>query len=173
MGKASIIWKVIEKIIRKVLKLMLGLFHKKLTEEMFNAIMQFIKFGIVGISNTIISYILNIIVLLLLQPLGVSWDFVAGNIVAFVLSVLWSFYWNNKLVFSVQEGEKRSIRKALLRAYVSYGFTGIILNNILSYLWINVLDISKYTAPLINLVISVPVNFVINKLWTFKAENSG
>ena len=121
-------------------------------------------------TNTVISYVLNVLVLLALKPLNVSWDFIAGNMVAFILSVLWSFYWNNRFVFTVQEGQHRSIWKALLKTYVAYGFTGIILNNILSWLWINVLDISKFIAPLINLVISVPVNFIINKMWAFKTE---
>lgn len=163
-------WDIIENVIKVILEFAFGLFHKKLEEKMFRAFMQFVKFGIVGASNTIISYVLNVIVLVLLQPLGVSWDFIAGNVVAFVLSVLWSFYWNNKFVFTMQEGEKRSVWKALLKTYIAYGFTGIIVNNILSWLWINVLGISKYIAPLINLIISVPVNFVINKLWAFRTE---
>ena len=121
-------------------------------------------------TNTVISYVLNVLVLLALKPLNVSWDFIAGNMVAFILSVLWSFYWNNRFVFTVQEGQHRSIWRALLKTYVAYGFTGIILNNILSWLWINVLDISKFIAPLINLIISVPVNFIINKMWAFKTE---
>ena len=77
--------------------------------------MQFVKFGMVGLSNTLLSYILNVMVLLILMPFSVSWDFFAGNIVGFVLSVLWSFYWNNRLVFTVKEGEHRSMWKALLK----------------------------------------------------------
>ncbi len=131
---------------------------------------QFIKFGIVGVSNTVISYLLNVLVLYTLASFNLSWDWLMGNIVAFVLSVLWSFYWNNKYVFTLEEGKERSIGKALLKTYISYGFTGIILTNILSYVWINCFGISKYIAPLINLVVSVPLNFIINKLWAFKAE---
>ena len=29
---------------------------------------------------------------------------------------------------------------------------------------------SKFIAPLINLIISVPVNFIMNKMWAFKTE---
>ncbi len=114
---------------------------------------------------------LNVLVLLALKPLNVSWDFIVGNMVAFILSVLWSFYWNNRFVFTVQEGQHRSIWRSLLKTYVAYGFTGIILNNILSWLWINVLDISKFIAPLINLIISVPVNFIINKIKYINCTN--
>lgn len=173
MGKQSKVWKAIEQIARVILEFVFGLFQKKLDEEMFCALMQFVKFGIIGVSNTIISYVLNILVLIFLQPFSVSWDFIAGNIVAFVLSVLWSFYWNNKFVFTMQEGEERFILKALLKTYIAYGFTGIILNNILSWICINMLGISKYIAPLINLIISVPINFVINKMWAFRTDKKG
>ena len=132
--------------------------------------MQFVKFGIIGLSNTVISYILNVAVLLILSPFSVSWDFFAGNMVGFLLSVLWSFYWNNRFVFTMQEGQQRSVWKALLKTYLAYGFTGIILNNILSWLWITKFGISKFIAPVINLIVSVPLNFIINKLWAFRAE---
>ena len=100
------------------------------------------------------------------------YDYILGNTIAFLLSVLWSFYWNSRYVFGLEEGEKRSPWKALLKTYISYGFTGIILSNILSYVWIRVFGISKYLAPLINLVVSIPVNFLMNKLWAFKGEKT-
>lgn len=142
--------------------------HISVAERTVTGLVQFIKFGLIGATNTIISYVLNILVLLFLEPFDVSWDFIAGNVVAFVLSVLWSFYWNNKLVFIVKGGESRPILKTLMKTYLAYGFTGIVLSNLLSYLWINVLSVSKYVAPLLNLIISVPLNFVINKKWAFK-----
>lgn len=142
--------------------------HLSVLNKNWEGFMQFVKFGIIGLSNTVISYILNVAVLLILSPFSVSWDFFAGNIVGFVLSVLWSFYWNNRFVFTVKDGEHRSIWKALLKTYLSYGFTGIILSNVLSWVWITQLGISKFIAPVINLLFSVPINFVMNKLWAFK-----
>ena len=48
-------------------------------------------------------------------------------------------------------------------------FDYAILNVIwrLVYLWIEILKISKYIAPLLNLTISVPVNYILNKSWAF------
>lgn len=161
-----------EEKIKQKIKRILNVFSPTVSDNTVDNILQFIKFGIVGASNTVVSYILNVAVLFLMEPLNVTWDFVAGNLVAFVLSVLWSFYWNNRFVFTVKEGEARSIFTALLKAYISYGFTGIILNNILSWIWIHAIGISKFIAPLINLIISVPLNFVINKFWTFKSKKS-
>lgn len=149
-----------------------GIFHLEISEDKTASLVQFVKFGIVGASNTVISYVLNVLVLLAMRPLSVSWDFIAGNVVAFVLSVLWSFYWNNRFVFTVKDGEQRNLGRTLCKTYLSYGFTGILLNNILSWLWISVIGISKYVAPMINLIISVPLNFIINKFWAFKIEES-
>lgn len=151
-----------------ILHRILDFLHIKHTEGMIASLLQFIKFGIVGVSNTLIAYCLNITVLLLLRPYNLSWDYVVGNIVAFLLSVLWSFYWNNKYVFKLGDGQKRAIGKTLFKTYLSYAFTGIVLNNILSFVWIDMLHISKFTAPIINLLVSVPLNFIINKRWAFK-----
>ncbi len=130
---------------------------------------QFMKFGIVGVSNTVISYVLNVMVLKWMEPLAVSWDYIVGNIVGFVISVAWSFYWNSRFVFKAKRKGARRTLQGLLKAYMAYGFTGVILNNVLSGIMIHVWGISKYIAPLLNLIVSVPLNFVINKYWTFKA----
>ena len=129
---------------------------------------QFIKFGMVGVTNTLLSYFLNIATLYLLKDKGLSYDYMIANVVAFLISVLWSFYWNNRLVFETKQGTK-NILKALLKTYISYGVTGIVLNNILSFLWIDVIGISKLIAPMINLIFSVPINFLLNKYWAFKS----
>ncbi len=153
--------------LERIIRAVLGAFHIRPRDGTVHTLAQFVKFGVVGLSNTAVSYAINVGVLLLLRPYHLSWDYIAGNVVAFVLSVLWSFYWNNRFVFSVKNGEHRDIWRALLRTYMAYGFTGIILNNVLSTIWINVLGISKLIAPMLNLVISIPLNFVIIKLWAF------
>ncbi len=160
----------IEGWIRTAIAAFFRLLHIPLKENTLQSLVQFVKFGLVGVTNTAVSYVVNILVLKLLQPYHLSWDYVAGNVVAFLLSVLWSFYWNNKYVFRKGEGQKRNLGKALLKTYVAYGLTGIVLANMLSWVWINVFGISKYVAPLINLVISIPLNFIINKFWAFRTQ---
>ena len=159
-----------DRVVRSIVTFLLKIIHKEKQENLVNTLTQFVKFGLVGATNTAIAYGINVLVLKILQPYNLSWDYVAGNVVSFVLSVLWSFYWNNKYVFTTEEGQKRNLWAALLKTYISYGFTGIILTNVLSWLWIDVLGISKYIAPLINLVFSIPINFVMNKLWAFRTS---
>lgn len=165
MGKT--IYGFIEKIYMFFVELLFKIIKKDLTDKKRQTFKEFLQFGLVGVSNTIISYLLYVVTLLLVSKSGVKFDYIIANIVSWLLSVLWSFYWNNKFVFKKEEGEKRNIWAVLFKTYVSYGFTGLILNNILSVLWVSVLHISKMLAPIINLVISIPINFFMNKLWAF------
>lgn len=132
------------------------------------------RFGIVGAWNTVFSYAINVCCLLIFKKMGIlsvaDLDMYVANTIAFILSVLCSFLLNSRFVFTLEEGQSRSFWKALLKSYLSYGFTGIILNNILAYVWVGIFGISKFVAPLISLIIAIPINFFMNKLWAFKTE---
>ena len=162
---------VVDDLVRKVVRFLAKRTHREINGSVEETVTQFIKFGLVGVSNTLISYVLYVISLLLLQrfPALEAINYILAQIVAFVLSVLWSFYWNNRLVFKQEEGQHRTIIGTLLKTYVSYSFTGLFLNSILLILWVQFLGISEFVAPIINLLISVPLNFIINKFWAFKA----
>lgn len=135
-------------------------------------IVQFLKFGIVGVSNTVIGYLLNVGTILLLRDYEVSWDYIAGNTVSFILTVLWSYYWNSRFVFTQEDGQQRIWWKALLKTYASYALSGIVISNVLSWAWIGLAGISKMVAPLLNLFVTVPLNFFITKYWAFKSEKN-
>ncbi len=166
------VWVLISLIFFLVFHLAYKVTGKQLTEETVSAFLQFVKFGIVGVSNTIISYLIYAVSLLAFRKYGMftSTDYLVAQFVGFMLSVLWSFYWNNKAVFVLEEGKQRSVWKALLKTYVSYSFTGIFLNTLLIYLWVDLMHISEFLAPMFNLVINVPINFLINKCWAFKVK---
>ncbi len=143
----------------------------RISDKKLSFLIQFFKFGIVGLSNTIISYSIYCLTLYVLKPFQLQYDYFIGNILSFVLSVLWSFYWNNKYVFKVENGKERNIFFALVKTYMSYAFTGLLLNNVFAYVWIDILGVNKNIAPLITLIISVPINFIMNKLWAFKTTS--
>lgn len=138
-------------------------------QDKYDALIQFVKFGIVGLSNTVVSYAIYVVSLIVLQKAVIlpDIDYLIAQFIGFFLSVLWSFYWNNKFVFQDNEG-KRNLWQALLKTYMSYAFTGLFLNSVLSLLWVEVFQWSKMIAPIINLLVSVPLNFIMNKFWAFK-----
>lgn len=159
-------------IIHTVLLLLCRITKNNYQQATEDALMQFIKFGIVGLSNTLISYVIYAVSLLLFQRFAIFGTnaYLVSQVLSFVISVAWSFYWNNKYVFTQNEGETRSIWRALLKTYISYSFTGLFLNTLLLILWVQMLHISEFIAPIINLLVSVPLNFIINKFWAFRSK---
>ena len=159
-------WNVLNKVMGFVV---FRILHLNPTEEKWNAFLQFVKFGIIGVSNTIVSYVAYVAFLLLFQKgkILVGIDYLVAQFIAFLLSVLWSFYWNRKYVFKANH-EQVPWPQALLKTYLSYAFTGIFLNSVLSILWVQYLGVPKLIAPIANLLLSVPINFLLNKFWAFK-----
>ena len=124
---------------------------------------QFIKFGIVGVSNTLINlgvYYFCIYVLGLHYQLA--------NLIGFFVSVTNAYYWNSKYVF---KGDGKRSWSEHIKQYgktvTAYGGT-YLLGVALLWLWVEKLHIPEGIAPLINLIITIPLNFVINKFWTFR-----
>ena len=171
MNIAKTFWNIIETITRFFL---LKVFRLKLNEEQIQGFLQFVKFGLVGVTSTVFSYVTYLVSLLLFQKAHFfpKYDYLVAQFVAFVLSVLWSYFWNSRLVFKKEENEHRSIWRTLAKTYASYAFTGLFLNTVLSYLWVDVIGISKLIAPIINLTVSVPINFFMNKLWAFRSKKT-
>ena len=132
-------------------------------------IIQFLKFGIVGLSNTFISYFTYVAFLWLFEHLVVftRYDYLIAQFIGFVTSVVWSFYWNNKYVF-VASSAKRNVLRSFVKTFISYASTGLVLSSVLSYIWVEFLFIPKLFAPIINLMITVPLNFILNRNWAFK-----
>ena len=131
-------------------------------EQIKNLIIQFIKFGTVGTINTVLSYaITNGAYYLLHLHEQIS------NIIAFVITVFISFMLNGRFVFT-ENKEERNFWKSLLKVYASYSITGVFLTAILLYIEEELLGIPHYIATLMNLVVTIPINFLLNKFWAYK-----
>ncbi len=142
-----------------------------MAENKQQGIIQFIKFGIVGVSNTMISYLIYVAVIFLCEAFDI-WqkaDYIVATVISFALSVLWAFYWNKRFVFEL-DGTKKNILLALLKTYISYSFSGLFLKSLLSVFWVEIMNVSKFLVPFLCLIITVPVNFLLNKFWAFKKK---
>lgn len=136
-------------------------------EKLKETIVQFIKFGTVGAINTVLSYaITNGAYYLLHLHEQIS------NIIAFVITVFISFMLNGKFVFT-ENKEERNFWKSLLKVYASYSVTGVFLTAILLYIEEELLGIPHYIATLMNLVVTIPLNFILNKFWAYKEKKEG
>lgn len=132
-------------------------------------VIQFIRFGIVGFSNTIIYYLVYSGILLLFRKvdLFIEIDYIISQIAGFFVSVTWSYILNKRFVFLSKDNSDKWY-KELTRAFISYGVTGLVVNTIIIILCVRIFNISEFIAPLIGLFVTVPTNFTLNKYWTFK-----
>ena len=153
------LWLFFEETIRKIF---IEWLHLRILEQKWDSFIQFVKFGIVGVSNTLISYVSYLIFIF------VGCHYVLASVLSFIVSVTNSFYWNNKYVFKEKVKNSRSLLKTYARTFLAYASTGLLLANILLVLWVDVAGISEVIAPLINLIVTIPLNFVINKYWAFE-----
>lgn len=145
-------WNIVLKMFKRV-----GVGSKR---EIVKLILQFIKFAVVGVSNAIISLVVYYVFVLFSKDL-----YMIGNVASWIAGVANSFYWNSKFIF----GSNENIFKALLKTYLAYGGT-LILSMVLIYIEVNYWGISEFLAPIINILITTPINFVMNKFWAFKSK---
>lgn len=125
-------------------------------------IRQFFKFGIVGGVNTVLSLIIYWIMV------GLGIHYFAANTVGFIITVAISYVLNNIFTFK-EMGEKiRWSFITLFKVYAAYFLTGIVINTSLLWFWNDYIGINKNLSPILNLFITIPLNFLLNKLWTYK-----
>ncbi len=147
---------------------------------------QFVKFFFVGISNTLISEVVYVILVFL------RCNYLFASFIGFVISVLNAYYWSNRYVFVKQEDEPERVWwKVLFKTYMAY-IGGFVINAVLLVFWVDIFKIHRYmntaaeflqaygfeqmdaellgmlVAEAINLLLTVPINFVVNKYWTYK-----
>ena len=123
---------------------------------------QFLKFGLVGVSNAAVG-------------LGIYYVFIwfndsvvmamAGQAVGWAAGVANSFIWNRMFVF--KESEEVWWR-AIIKMYLAYGFT-LLMSLLLTYVQMEILGNSALIVPLVNVAITMPINFVLMKYWSLKA----
>ncbi len=145
----------------KKLMLKLGVETK---EDFIKLFWQFFKFGLVGVSNTAVSMGVYYLFLWINPDL-----YMVGSILGTILSILNAFIWNDLFVFTGNPKDIKSVLKRLVKTYISYGGTSI-LSNVLLWVEVSLLSLSKVYAPIINLIITIPLNYLINKFWTFSKK---
>lgn len=164
-----------------------------LSNPKFLSLSQFIKFCLVGVSNTLISYGVDMLcfykifascefngLISILSKISISvsaqtLNVIFSSLLAFIISVTNSYLLNNRFVFKSGNSNFFQHLKSYAKTILSYGTTGLILSPIIKTqllkITINNLKIPYVAAGLSTIFITIPINFLLNKFWAFKPKN--
>ncbi|MBP1744593.1 MAG: GtrA family protein [Firmicutes bacterium] len=118
---------------------------------------QFIKFSIVGASNTI----LTLLAYSLLVYFGVY--YVAANIIGYSIGVLNSYFWNSRWVFTQTASGKSTVYK-----FVCVNLIVLCLTTGILFALVTFMNGNEYLSQIAATVVGLGINYVLNKIWTFK-----
>ena len=123
-------------------------------------ISKFIKFGIVGILNTLINWTIFAI----LNFLGMY--YIISNIIAYVIATINSYIWNSKWVFKYKGEDK----KETTGKFILLNLFGLSLNTVILYLFVDLMRFNKLIALVITTIIVMIINYILNKVWVFNEK---
>ena len=128
---------------------------------------QLLLFALVGFSSALVNLGVYNLVLWGLRSLSLlpSVDFLVAQFFGFVISVGWAFLLNRRYVFCAPAAPWK---ESLIKVYITYSITGIGLSSLLSLLWIHVFGLPKEVVTILNDCLCFPVNFLLNKYWSFR-----
>lgn len=128
--------------------------------KMRNDYIRFGKFLIVGIMNTLVSYLAYIILRIF------DLDPYLCNVLSYLIGVINSFLWNKIWVFQARNTNVR--REILIFSavfLVCYGFQFLLFRILLG-----VLHWDEYVSQFLGMCLYTVLNFCLNRILTFKNE---
>lgn len=120
-------------------------------------LMQFIKFGIVGVSNTIITFAIYSLLVYF------NINYIIANIIGYCAGIANSFVWNSKWVF-----KKNSSNSTILFKFIIVNLIVLCITTYSLFILVNTFGINKYLSQIITIILGMIINFILNKIWTFK-----
>jgi putative flippase GtrA len=119
---------------------------------------QFAKFGLVGVSNTLLFFG---VYTLLWKAFGV-W-YVAASAIGFAVGATNGFLWNRAWTFKGHVGDALTP----VRWFVVQG-AGDAVNSGLIYLFVDGAKLGKLVGQALTIVIVTVLTFFVNRIWTFR-----
>jgi putative flippase GtrA len=121
-------------------------------------LVQFVKFGIVGISNTLITFAVYTV---LLKVFGV-W-YIAASAIGFVVGATNGFLLNRRWTFADHVGDAYTpVRWGIVQT------AGLGLNLLTLYLLVHDAGFDELVAQAIATVLVTVSTFLVNRAWTFR-----
>lgn len=123
-------------------------------------LVQFVKFGLVGVSNTLIMLL---VYTLLWNVLGV-W-YVAASAIGFAVGAVNGFLWNRAWTFKGHVGDALTP----VRWFVVQG-CGLLGNAALVFLFVDGAGMGKLAGQALTIVVVTVLTFLVNRSWTFRTR---
>lgn len=124
-------------------------------------LVQFVNFSIVGVINLFLSYFIYT------GCVYVGLHHQIANQISFWLTVLNGYLLNKCWTF--QQKNSGRTREEAVRYFAVYGMN-YVAGIFLLYLFVDVLRINTYLAPVIMMPVTVPTNFLLNRYWVFRGR---
>jgi putative flippase GtrA len=131
--------------------------------ERINApmLVQFVKFGVVGVSNTLLAFTIYTV---LLKGFGV-W-YLAASAIGFVVGAVNGFLLNRRWTFAGHVGDALTpVRWGIVQG------CGLGLNLGLLYLFVDDAGIEKLLSQAFATAIVTVITFLVNRAWTFRMHH--
>lgn len=123
-------------------------------------LVQFVKFGLVGVSNTLIMLL---VYTLLWNVLGV-W-YVAASAIGFAVGAVNGFLWNRAWTFKGHVGDALTP----VRWFVVQG-CGLLGNAALVFLFVDGTGMGKLAGQALTIAVVTVLTFLVNRSWTFRTR---
>ena len=118
--------------------------------------LQLAKFGLVGLSG----YVVNLVVYAALLGIGAH----KAALVSFIVSAANNYWWNRHWTFSDQKGH---FAQQGLRFFV-VALAALAVNQLWLLVFLDWLGWGKIVSQAIAIILVMPLNFLGNKLWSFR-----
>ena len=123
---------------------------------------QFVKFGIVGLSNTLLTLVVYTV---LLKVFGV-W-YLAASAIGFVVGATNGFLLNRRWTFREHVGDALTpVRWAIVQS------CGLAIDEGLLYLFVHDAHVDKLLAQVFATAVVTVTTFFVNRAWTFRMHPS-
>jgi putative flippase GtrA len=123
-------------------------------------LVQFVKFGIVGVSNTLLTLI---VYTLLLKVLGV-W-YLAASAIGFTVGAINGFLLNRRWTFREHVGDALTpVRWGVVQT------CGLGINELLLYVFVHDASLDKLLAQVCATAVVTVTTFFVNRAWTFRVS---
>ena len=126
----------------------------------------FLRFSIVGVSNTFVDYGLFFVLTRL-----VGLHYLLANPISVEIAIIWSFFWNNLWTFAERRLNQPLVTRFFIFQVVSLG--GLVVSQISLFVMGELFGIQDLIAKALSIPLVLAFNYLLNSRWTFRDVSKG